>query len=92
MSYMNQVIKRTRPLTRCQCAVSAILTDEFATVHDIWKRGAVYVSNKYGRVRPVAYGTICSVLASLVQQGYAQRRKRLRTEYRRTHTSPEPPR
>lgn len=82
MSYLNSVIRRTRPATRCQCAVLAVLTEEWSEVDTIWKRGPVYVENKYGRVRPVAYGTIAAILRGLVQQGYAEATGGKRKRYR----------
>lgn len=76
MSYLNQVIRRQAPLTRCQCAVLAVLTEKFADVDEIWKRGARYASNSHGHIRTVAYGTVNTVLTSLVQQGFAESRRR----------------
>lgn len=69
-------------MTRCQCAVLAVLNAEWASVEAIWKRGAVYCDNKFGRVRPVAYGTIHQILRGLVQQGFAQARGGKRKQYR----------
>lgn len=83
MSYLNQLIRRTKPMTRCQCAVLAILSEEWASPDVIWKRGAVYVDNKHGRVRPVAYGTIQAILRGLVQQGFVEVRGGKRKQYRR---------
>jgi DNA-binding PadR family transcriptional regulator len=82
VSYLNRVIRRTRPATRCQCAVLGVLTETWASVDDIWRRGAVYADNHLGRVRPVAYGTVCAALRGLVQQGYAEVRGGKRKQYR----------
>lgn len=82
MSYLNRVIRRTLPATRCQCAVLAVLTEEWADVDAIWRRGPVYADNQYGRVRAVAYGTVCAALRGLVQQGYVEVRGRHRKQYR----------
>lgn len=82
MSYINQVIKRTKPMTRCQCAVIAVMNKQWTEVNVIWKRGAIYCDNKNGRMRNVAYGTICAILRGLVQQGFAEVRKVKRREYR----------
>lgn len=81
-TYLNSVIRRTKPMTRCQCAVVAVLNAEWASVEAVWKRGAVYCDNKFGRVRPVAYGTIAAILRGLVQQGFAQARGGKRKQYR----------
>lgn len=81
-SYLNSVIRRTRPATRCQCAVLAVLTDDWANTDAIWKRRAVYAENRRGEVQPVAYGTICAVLRGLVQQGFAEVRGGKRKQYR----------
>lgn len=81
-AYLNSVIKRTRPMTRCQCAVMAVLNAEWARVDVIWKRGAVYCDNKFGRIRPVAYGTISAILRGLVQQGFAEVQGGKRKQYR----------
>lgn len=83
VSYLNRVIRRTRPATRCQCAVLAVLTEKWASVDTIWRRGAVYSQNSHGnRIRPVAYGTVCAALRGLVQQGYAEMRGGTRKQYR----------
>lgn len=82
MSYINQVIKRTKPMTRCQCAVIAVMNEQWTEVNVIWKRNPIYCDNKNGRVRNVAYGTICAILRGLVQQGFAEVRKVKRREYR----------
>lgn len=82
MSYLNQVIKRTKPMTRCQCAVLAVMNEQWAEVDTIWKREPKYCDNKNGRIKNVAYGTICAILRGLVQQGFAEVRKVKRREYR----------
>ncbi len=82
MSYLNRVIRRTRPATRCQCAVLGVLAESWASVDDIWRRNPVYVDNHRGRVRPVAYGTVCAALRGLVQQGFAEVRGGKRKQYR----------
>lgn len=82
MSYLNRVIRRTRPATRAQCAVLAVLCEEWASVDGIWRRGPVYVVNKSGRVRPVAYGTVCAALRGLTQQGFVEVRGNTRKQYR----------
>lgn len=82
MSYLNRVIRRTRPATRCQCAILAVLTERWEEIDTIWKRGAVYADSQYGRIRPVAYGTVCAALRGLVQQGYAEVRGGKRKQYR----------
>jgi hypothetical protein len=82
VTYLNQLIRRTCPATRCQCAVLAVLTEEWAWIDDLWRRGPVYADNKYGRVRPVAYGTLCAALRGLVQQGFAAVRGGKRKQYR----------
>lgn len=79
-SYLNSVIRRTKPATRCQCAVLAVLTDEWASTDDVWRRGAVYAEGS--RVRHVAYGTISAVLRGLVQQGFIEVRGGKRKQYR----------
>lgn len=87
-SYLNSVIRRTKPATRCQCAVLAVLTEEWASTDNIWRRGAVYAENQYGRVKPVAYGTICAILRGLVQQGYVEVRGGKRKQYRQAAPPP----
>lgn len=82
MSYLNRVVRRTRPATRCQCAVLAVLTEVWADVDTIWRRHPVYADNQYGRVRNVAYGTVCAALRGLVQQGYVEVRGATRKQYR----------
>lgn len=82
MSYLNQIIRRQSPMTRCQCAILAVLTEEPAGIEEIWKRGAVYVDNKAGRIRAVAYGTISAILRGLVQQGFAERQGGKRPKYK----------
>lgn len=72
MSYLNQVIRRQAPLTKCQCAVLAILSNKYNDVDTIWKRNPVYCRNTHGRVENVKYGTIGAVLKSLVQQGFVE--------------------
>jgi len=87
VTYMNQVIKRFAPLTPCQCAVLAMLTDQWASADEIWKRGPAYAvrgSGGRGWVRRVAYGTITAALRSLVQQGFAQACGESRRFYRRS--------
>lgn len=71
-TYLNSVVKRTAPLTRCQCAVLAVLDRRWSTLEEIWKREPVYLANQFDRVRPVAYGTIAAILRGLVQQGFAE--------------------
>lgn len=86
MSYMNQLITRTAPLTPCQAAVLAMLTDQWASADEIWRRGPVYAvrgNGGRGRVRRVAYGTVCAVLRSLVQQQLAKDVGESRRFYRR---------
>ena len=83
MSYLNRVIRRTAPMTRCQCAVMAVLSEQWSSPDEIWKRGAVYTDNRRGRIRPVAYGTIQAILRGLVQQGFAETRGKTRKQYRR---------
>lgn len=82
MSYLNQLIRRTKPATRCQCAVLGVLTEDWASVDEIWKREPVYCDNRYGRVRRVAYGTVCAAIRGLVQQGYVEVRGGKRKQYR----------
>jgi hypothetical protein len=82
VSYLNRVVRRTKPATRCQCAVLAVLTGEWASVDAVWRRGPVYADNRRGRIRPVAYGTVCACLRGLVQQGYAEARGGRRKQYR----------
>jgi DNA-binding PadR family transcriptional regulator len=82
VSYLNQVIRRTKPMTRCQCAVMAVLNEQWATPDEIWKRRPVYVESKYGRVKGVCYGTINAILRGLVQQGYVEVRGGKRKQYR----------
>lgn len=84
-SYTNTVTTRTAPMTRSQCAVLAVVSDNWATIDQIWKRGAVFVSHGRGEVRRVAYGTICAILAGLHQQGFVERRRQFarRWVYRR---------
>lgn len=71
MSYLNQVIRRTAPMTRCQCSVLAHMSECPQTADEVWKRRPTYLDGT--RVREVAYGTITAVLASLVQQGFVGR-------------------
>ena len=73
-SYLNKVVRRTKPLTRCQCAVLAVLCETWSSVDAVWRRKPVYASNKRGRTQPVGYGTVSAVLVSLVQQGFAESR------------------
>ena len=80
--YLNSVIKRTKPMTRCQCAVMAVLSEEWVNTDAIWKREPVYADNKKGRIRRVAYGTISQILRGLVQQGFASVRGGRRKQYR----------
>ena len=82
MSYLNQVIRRVKPMTRCQCAVMAVLNEVWASPDEIWKRGPVYVESKYGRTRRVGYGTINMILRGLVQQGFVEVRGGKRKQYR----------
>lgn len=84
MTYLNAVIRRTLPATRCQCAVLAVLNEVWSTPDDIWKRGPVYVESKYLRIRRVGYGTINAILRGLVQQGFAESSGGKRKMYRRT--------
>ena len=85
MSYLNQIIRRTRPSTRAMCAVMAVLTQEWSTPDAIWRRGGVYAANHTGnRIKPVAYGTVQVVLRGLVQQGCAETRGNHRKQYRET--------
>jgi DNA-binding PadR family transcriptional regulator len=84
VSYLNRVIRRTRPATRCQCAVFAVLNEVWSSPDDIWRRCPVYVESKYLRIRRVGYGTINAVLRGLVQQGYAEVRGGKRKQYRQT--------
>lgn len=74
MSYLNQVITRECPMTRCQCAVMAVLNEQWATVDEIWHRHPVFVESKWGRVKPVCYGTIAAILRGLIQQGFVETR------------------
>lgn len=83
MSYLNQVIKRTKPMTRCQCAVLGVLNEVWSSPDDIWKRRPVYIESKFCRVRAVGYGTIHMILRGLVQQGFAEVRGGKRKQYRR---------
>lgn len=82
MSYLNQVIKRTKPMTRCQCAVLAVLNEVWSSPDEIWKRRPVYIESKYGRIRAVGYGTISMILRGLVQQGFVEVRGGKRKQYR----------
>lgn len=82
MSYLNQVIQRTKPMTRCQCAVMGVLNEVWSTPDEIWKRGPVYVESKFLRIRRVGYGTIHMILRGLVQQGYVKARGGKRKQYR----------
>lgn len=82
MSYLNQLIRRTKPMTRCQCAVMAVLNEVWSTPDEIWKRHPVYVGSRYGRVKGVCYGTITAILRGLVQQGYVEVRGAKRKQYR----------
>lgn len=82
MTYLNAVIKRTRPATRCQCAVLAVLNEVWSSPDEIWKRGPVYVGSKFLRIRRVGYGTINAILRGLVQQGYVEVRGGKRKQYR----------
>lgn len=81
-TYLNSVIRRTRPATRCQCAVLGVLNEVWSTPDEIWKRRPVYVESKHGRIRAVAYGTIHAILRGLVQQGYVECRGGKRKQYR----------
>lgn len=76
MTYLNSIIRRTKPMTRCQCAVLAVMNEQWATPEEIWKRHPVYVVSKYGSVKGVCYGTINAILRGLVQQGFAESRPR----------------
>lgn len=82
MSYLNQLIRRTKPMTRCQCAVMGILNEVWSTPDEIWKRRPVYIESKYCRVKGVCYGTITAILRGLVQQGYVEVRGGKRKQYR----------
>ena len=82
MSYLNQVIRRTKPMTRCQCAVLAVLNEVWSTPEEVWRRRPVYVESRFCRVRPVGYGTIGQILRGLVQQGFLQVRGGKRKQYR----------
>ena len=82
MSYLNQVIRRVRPMTRCQCAVLAVLNEVWSSPDEIWRRNPVYVESKWCRIRTVGYGTISQILRGLVQQGYAEQRGGTRKQYR----------
>ena len=83
MTYLNAVIRRTAPMTRCQCAVLAVLNEVWSTPDDIWKRGPVYVESKFLRIRRVGYGTIHTILRGLVQQGFVEAQGGKRKKYRR---------
>ena len=82
MTYVGGFIKRTRPMTRCQCAVMAVMNEVWSSTDEIWKWKPVYVENKYGRIRAVGYGTISQILRGLVQQGFAEVRGGKRKQYR----------
>ena len=75
MTYRNRVIERVAPATRCQCAVLAVLGEEWVTPSEVWNRRPTYLASaKHGRVQPVGYGTINAILLGLVEQGLAERR------------------
>lgn len=84
VSYLNQLIRRSAPMTRCQCAVLALLNEVWSSPDDIWKRGPIYVESKFLRVRRVGYGTIHAILRGLVQQGFVEVRGGKRKQYRRS--------
>lgn len=78
MTYLNQVIKRTCPMTPAQCAVMAVITTSWASPHDIWICNPRFrvrkATSSFSPVRTVAYGTISTILRGLVQQGFVERK------------------
>lgn len=73
-TYINSVIQRKAPMTRCQCAVLAVMNEQWSSVDQIWKREPVYCCNQFERVKRVGYGTIAQILKGLVQQGFIEQR------------------
>jgi DNA-binding PadR family transcriptional regulator len=84
MTYLNAVIKRTKPMTRCQCAVLAVLGEVFSSVDEIWRREPIYYRSRFHGTQRVAYGTIAVILRGLVQQGFVEAVGGRRKKYRVT--------